>query len=206
MKGITMQRIVLAMAAAFCVLVTIGTLYLFTQSSERPTPGAALNIEGSSIGGPFTLVSETGETVTNEEVIAGPTLIYFGYTYCPDVCPVDVQTMADMVDLLDQQGLDVKPVFITIDPARDDSATMADWSEIMHPKMISLTGSDAQIADAASAYKVYYQKVETEGESGYLMNHSAYIYLVDPSGLLAVYRRGYTPEELADDVAWVLTQ
>ncbi|MBY8977046.1 SCO family protein [Rhodobacteraceae bacterium NNCM2] len=199
-----MQRIVLVMGGAVCLLIAVSAIYLSTQSSERPAPGAALNIADAAIGGPFTLVDQTGRTVSSEEVIDGPTLIYFGYTYCPDVCPVDVQIMVDTVDELAKQDIDATPVFITIDPARDDVETMAIWAEIMHPKMIALTGSDEQVAQAASAYKAYFQKVETDGASDYLMNHSAYIYLVDQSGLRAMYRRGVEPDLLAADVAWAL--
>ncbi|MEM6933725.1 MAG: SCO family protein, partial [Pseudomonadota bacterium] len=137
---------------------------------------------------------------------SGPSLIYFGYTYCPDVCPLDTQVMVDVVDVLAESGTEVTPVFITVDPARDDVASMSEWAEVMHPKMIAMTGSEDQIAAAASAYKAYYQKVETDSAADYLMNHSAYFYLVDPEGIKAVYRRGFEPELVAADVAWVLAR
>lgn len=199
-----MRRIVLVMTGAVCLLIAVTAVFLLTQSPDRPAPTAALNIDGADIGGPFVLVDHTGVERSSDDVISGPTLIYFGYTYCPDVCPVDTQVMVDIVDVLAEQGADVTPIFITIDPARDDVETMAVWAEIMHPKMIAMTGSDEQVSAATKAYKAYYQKVETDGASDYLMNHSAYLYLVDPSGLLAVYRRGFTPEEIGADVAWVL--
>ncbi|MEM9044024.1 MAG: SCO family protein [Pseudomonadota bacterium] len=200
-----MRRIVLAMTGAACLLIIGGAVFLMTQNNaERPAPAAALNVAGADIGGPFTLVDHTGTERTSAEVIQGPTLIYFGYTYCPDVCPIDTQVMVDIVDVLDEKGIDAKPVFITVDPARDDVESMAIYAEIMHPKMIAMTGSDEQISTAAKAYKAYYQKVETENEADYLMNHSAYLYLVDTDGLQAIYRRGFAPNEIATDIAWVL--
>ncbi|MEM7236720.1 MAG: SCO family protein [Pseudomonadota bacterium] len=201
-----MRKVILVMAGAVCLLIAVAAVFVLTQRSERPAQTAALNIDGADIGGPFTLLDHTGVERTSSEVITGPALIYFGYTYCPDVCPVDTQVMVDVVDVLAETGRDVTPVFITVDPARDDVESMQEWAEIMHPKMIAMTGSDEQIAQAAGAYKAYYQKVETESEADYLMNHSAYFYLVDPEGLKAVYRRGFDPELIAADVAWALDQ
>ncbi|MEM8790583.1 MAG: SCO family protein [Pseudomonadota bacterium] len=201
-----MQRIVLAMAGAACLLIAAGAAFLVTQDSERPAPQAALNVAGADIGGPFTLVDHTGVERTSSDLITGPTLIYFGYTFCPDVCPIDTQVMVDVVDELDTKGIDATPVFITVDPARDDVENMAIYAEIMHPKMIAMTGSDEQIATAAKAYKAYYQRVETESAADYLMNHSAYLYLMDQDGLQAIYRRGFEPAVIAEDAAWVLNR
>lgn len=200
-----MQRIILAMAGAIVVLAIAAALFLGIGGGERPAAAAAIQVDGSTIGGPFTLVDHTGATRTSADVIDKPTLIYFGYTFCPDVCPVDTQVMTDVVDELAKLEIDAQPIFITVDPARDDVETMAAWAEIHHPKMIAMTGSDAQIAEAAKAYKVFYQRAEVEGEAEYLMNHSAYLYFADSTGLRALYRRdAATPDLLAADIAWVL--
>ena len=209
-----MQRIVLVMAASVCLLAIGAAAFLSLVSSEdRPAAAAALNIEGSDLGGPFTLVDHTGAERTSAEVIDRPTLIYFGYTFCPDVCPVDTQNMVDIVDALAERGVDSQPVFITIDPERDDVATMAAYAEIMHPKMIAMTGDAQQIETAKSAYKVYAQKVQAPGASEYLMNHTAFLYFADPTGLKAVYRRGSDPgtdpfpaDLIADDIVWALAR
>ena len=143
--------------------------------------------------------------MTSAEVIDGPALLYFGYTFCPDVCPVDVAVIAEAVDLLARRGIEVKPVFITVDPARDTPEALAYWAEAMHPKMVALTGTPEEIAAAAKAYKVYYKKVEVEGsEADYLMNHTTFTYLVTPDGVRAVLRREASPEEMADVVAAIL--
>ena len=153
----------------------------------------------AAIGGPFTMVNHLGETVTEKDVITGPTLIYFGYTFCPDVCPLDTARNAEAIDLLDEAGIDVTPVFITIDPERDTVAELADYVEVMHPKMIGLTGSLEQVDQASQAYKTYYRK-RGEGEN-YLVDHSSFSYLMGEDGLWAFYRRDVPANQMADQIA-----
>jgi protein SCO1/2 len=201
-----MRTIVLATAGA--LVVAIAALALWLGSAERPVElsPAMVNVQGADIGGPFELTRQDGARITSDELIDGPTLIYFGYTFCPDVCPVDTQVIAQAVDILDEQGIDVTPVFITIDPERDTPEALADYAEAVHPKMVALTGTPEQIKQAADAYKVYYQKVEMpDSAAGYLMNHTSYFYLMTPGeGLIALFRRDVTPESLAADIARVL--
>jgi protein SCO1 len=177
------------------------------RPGQTECPGGS--VAGSAIGGPFELVSETGETVTEAEVIDGPTLIYFGYTFCPDVCPFDAARNADAVDLLAERGFAVKPVFITVDPERDTPEVLAEYTDWLHPDMLGLTGSPEQIRRAANAYKVYYAKADEDPEF-YLVNHTVLSYLMVPGdGLLAFFRGapaidtgvGMTTEELADIAA-----
>ena len=101
------------------------------------------------LGGPFELVNAAGETVTDADVITEPTLIYFGYTYCPDVCPLDVDRNASAIELLEARGKSVTPMFISIDPQRDTPEVVGDFADAMHPKMIGLTGTPAQVKAAA---------------------------------------------------------
>ncbi len=154
----------------------------------------------ASIGGPFTLVDHNGNTVTDRDVITKPALIYFGYTFCPDVCPLDTARNAEAVDLLAEQGIDVIPVFITIDPARDTPAELADYVAYTHEKMIGLTGSAAQVKAASKAYKTYYRKASDDEH--YLMEHSTFTYLVLPEqGFVEFFRRDLKPHVLAESVA-----
>jgi len=153
----------------------------------------------AAIGGPFTLVDQHGNTVTDKDVIDGLTLVYFGFTYCPDVCPLDVARNLEAIDLLDAKGLTIKPVFITIDPARDTPQALADYAEVLHPRMVALTGTDEQIATASKAYKTFYSK-NGDGED-YLMNHSTFSYLMDVDGLVEFFRREDTPEDMAKTIA-----
>jgi len=152
------------------------------------------------LGGPFTLVTGDGETVTSEQVITGPTLIYFGYTYCPDVCPLDVDRNAAAIEILEERGQSVTPVFITIDPARDTPEVVRDFAEAMHPRMIGLTGTAEQVAVASKAYRTYYKAhLPVDGE--YLVDHSTFSYLVTPeNGFVEFFRREMTPEQMADKI------
>lgn len=149
------------------------------------------------IGGPFTLTAHTGERMTDAQVIDRPTLLYFGYTYCPDVCPVDTVRNADAVDILEEQGVELRPVFITIDPERDDPESLALFVGNIHPRMIGLTGSEEEIRAVAKAYRVYRAKQGDDAED-YLMDHSTYAYLTAPGeGVLEFFRRDASAEDVA---------
>jgi protein SCO1/2 len=168
----------------------------FAQCRESNVAGGA-----GAIGGPFTLVSETGQTVTEADVITKPSLVYFGYTYCPDICPFDAARNADAVDILEEQGYDVQPVFITVDPERDTAERLAEFTDFMHPDMIGLTGSAEQVRAASQAYKTYYRKQDGDDQF-YLVDHSTFTYLVLPEqGFVEFFRRETTPEEMAESAA-----
>ena len=201
-----MRAVVLATTVGLVVAIAAAALWLtFAARSPELSP-SMVNVEGAEIGGPFQLTAQTGERVSSEQLIDGPTLIYFGYTFCPDVCPVDTQIMAQAVDILAEEGIEVTPVFVTVDPERDTPEALAGYAEAVHPEMVALTGTPEEIRAAADAYKVYYQKVEMEDSAaGYLMNHTSYFYLMTPEqGLVALFRRDVTPESLASDIARVL--
>lgn len=191
----------LAIAA---VVGMVGGLYGYSVLQGGNDPFAACRggqIGGGAIGGPFTLVNGDGKTVTDAEVLTKPTILYFGYTFCPDVCPMDNARNADAVDLLESKGYDVQPVFISIDPERDTPAVMKDFAANLHPKMIGLTGSMEQVKAASLAYKTYFKKQESEDEF-YLMDHSTFSYLTLPGiGFVDFFKRETTPEEMADRVA-----
>ena len=201
-----MQRLVLGIAGGALVAIAAAAIFLLVREEPDPLPERVVDAAGSEIGGPFELTSHEGERVTAEALIDGPTLVYFGYTFCPDVCPVDTQVMVEAVAMLEEKGIEATPVFITVDPARDDPEALKYWAEAHHPRMVALTGTAEEIAAAAEEYKVYYEKVETpDSEAGYLMNHSAFTYLMTEDGLAAMFRNGYPPEEMASEVERVLT-
>lgn len=161
-------------------------------------------VGGGAIGGPFTLVNQTGQTVTDAEVFTKPSLVYFGYTFCPDVCPLDNARNAEAVDILEEMGLEVQPVFITIDPKRDTPEVMRDFAEVMHPRMIALTGSEDQVRAASQAYKTYY-KANEASDGFYLVDHSTFTYLVLPgTGFAEFFKRETAPDEMAQRVACFL--
>ena len=202
-----MRNAVMALAGLVFVGLAAAAIFLALKEPEGPVSPAAINIAGAEIGGPFALTDHTGAPVTSAGLIDGPVLIYFGYTFCPDICPVDVAVMASAVDLLAEQGFDVTPVFVSIDPARDTPEALTYYAEAMHPRMVALTGAEAEIKAAADAYKVYYERVDLEDSAaGYLMSHSTFTYFVMPDGLKALFRNGFPPEEMAGEVARILSR
>jgi len=153
------------------------------------------------IGGPFTLVDEDGKAVTDKSVLAKPALVYFGYSFCPDVCPLDSARNAEAVDLLKAKGMDVTPVFITIDPERDTPAVLKDFTANLHPDMIGLTGTPEQVQAASRAYKIYYKKQDS-GDQYYTMDHSTFTYLMLPgTGFADFFTRDDTAQQIADRAA-----
>ena len=166
------------------------------QSAIAGGPGA--------IGGPFTLVDQTGRTVTDKDVLTRPSLVYFGYTFCPDVCPLDNARNAEAVDILEEMGHEVAPVFISIDPERDTPEVMASFAEVMHPRMIALTGTPEQVKAASQAYRTYY-KAQEKTDEYYLVDHSTFTYLVLPEkGFVEFFKREVQADQMARQVACFL--
>ncbi len=200
-----------AIAAAGILAGLIGVLWLitatrgiedqFAQCRNSQVAGGA-----DQIGGPFELVNAEGETVTDKDVLTAPSLLYFGYTFCPDVCPLDVARNADAVDILEERGQMVTPVFISIDPARDTPEVVGDFASNLHERMIGLTGSAEQVKAASQAYKTYF-KAHESGDEFYLVDHTTYSYLVLPEqGFVEFFRRDTPPQELADMISCFLEQ
>ena len=201
-----MQKAMIGISAAVVVFAVAAALWLGLREGPEPTSGPmAVNVAGSEIGGPFTLVNSEGETVTSDDIIDGPTLVYFGYTFCPDVCPVDAAEMAEATDMLAEQGIEVTPVFITVDPERDTPEQVGWFADALHPEMIGLTGSPEQVRAAADAYKVYFSRVETpESAAEYLMNHTNFTYFMMPDGIAALMRGDARPADIVTEVERVM--
>lgn len=200
-----MTKLSAILAGTAVAALLAGTLWVtLGPSADDPFAGCRASKVaggGGSIGGPFTLVDGTGATVTDTEVITKPSLLYFGYTYCPDVCPLDNNRNALAVDLLQERGYDVQPVFISVDPERDTPEVVADFASYMHEDMVGLTGSPEQVKAASKAYRTYYRKQDSDDEF-YLVDHSTFTYLVLPeTGFAEFFRREATPEQMADTVA-----
>lgn len=194
-----------AIAAMVVTVAFLGASYYFLVLVPRANdPFAdcrAGAVGGGDIGGPFTLVNGDGQTVTEKDVLTKPSLIYFGYTFCPDVCPADNARNAEAVDILEERGFDVQPVFISIDPERDTPEVVKEFAANLHPKMVGLTGTAEQVKAASLAYKTYYRKQEGDSEY-YLMDHSTFTYLVMPGyGFVDFFKRDDTADAMADRVA-----
>lgn len=192
-------------AAAVAALLAGSVLYVLNAGKDDPFAACrGGQVAGGNIGGPFTLVDETGATVTDAQVLAKPALVYFGYTFCPDICPFDAARNAQAVDILEERGFDVTPVFISIDPKRDTPEVMRDFTDNLHPRMIGLTGTPEQVQAASRAYKTYF-KIQNPEDEFYLVDHSTFTYFMMPGvGFVDFFKRETTPDEMADRVACFL--
>ena len=176
---------------------------LQSQSADAFAECRSGAVAGGEIGGPFNLTDTKGNAVTDATLLAKPALIYFGYASCPDVCPLDNARNTEAVALLAAQGLDVTPVFITVDPMRDTQAVLADYAENFEG-LLALTGSQAQTDAAAKTYKVYFQMPEKR-DPGYMVDHTTMTYLMLPKvGFVDFFQRDATAQDMADKTACFL--
>ena len=191
------SRIALIIAAAVFA-VAVGVL---VRGSIGPPGGGSPPFRSATpavvIGGPFTLVDHDGRTVTDADFRGRRMLVFFGYTYCPDVCPTTLSTITDALDLLGDQADRLARLFVTIDPARDRPEHMRAYVAHFHPAIIGLTGSAEQITDVAGAYRVFFAEVREDGADAddYLMDHSTMVYLMDEDGRFDVHFTGSTSAE-----------
>lgn len=165
---------------------------------EKKQPAA---LRQPTIGGPFVLTDQNGKTVTEADFAGRYMMVFFGYTFCPDVCPTAMQAVTDALDLLGPRGEKIDPVFISIDPERDTPAVIKSFVGNFHPRLTGLTGAMEQIIDVAKAYKVYFSKVREKGaaEEDYMMNHSSVIYVMGPDGAFVThFTHGTSPETMAE--------
>lgn len=192
-------RLIILMAAAIVAgaLAAFG-IYRLTQPAGQPqiVSGKAL------IGGPFTLTNHEGKTVTEKDFEGQFTLVYFGYTFCPDICPAELQVMSAAIDQLGDKGKKVTPVFISIDPERDTVEQLASYVPNFHPRLVGLTGTPEQVRQAAKAYRVYFAKAKDSSATDYLMDHSSIVYLMGPDGTyLAHFSYGTGVDKMAEKIA-----
>jgi protein SCO1/2 len=162
---------------------------------------------GPTVGGPFTLIDGDGHTVTDRDFRGKYLLVYFGYTYCPDVCPTTLNAVADALDRLGKKAEGVEPVFITVDPRRDTPPVMKQYTASFSPRLLGLTGTAAEIAAVAKAYHVYYAEHRTgPGPNDYSMDHSSILYLMGPDGrFIAPIRTDETGAEIAGDLGKLMS-
>lgn len=176
---------------------------------SRGDHAAAAPLAGARLGGPFTLTDQNGRRITDAAFAGRYRIVYFGYTFCPDVCPLDMQTVGAAMRLLDASdpGLSAKlvPIFISVDPARDTPAVLKAFVAAFYPRMVGLTGTDAEIAAVAKAYAVYYQKAPPSPGGGYMVAHSRVGYLMGPNGApVALLPVEKTPQDVAAELRrWV---
>ncbi|KAJ1548112.1 Cu-binding protein [Nowakowskiella sp. JEL0078] len=161
------------------------------------------------VGGPFSLVDHNGRPVTDLDFRGKYLLMYFGYTFCPDVCPEELEKMAKIVDDLDAIKKDsIVPIFISCDPKRDSVESIKEYLKEFHPKFLGLTGTHMQIKRVAKAYRLYYSsppRAVDDDDADYLVDHSIFFYLIDPNGeYIAHFGRTDTPEMVTDKIKEIL--
>lgn len=197
-----MTKLYAFIAAVVAIVVLGGTWWM-----SRPTDddqfaqcrSTAIGTGAASIGGPLDLVDENGTAVTDANIFVKPTLLYFGYTFCPDVCPLDNTRNAEALDLIQADGYDAQMAFITIDPERDGTEELRDFTNYIHDDMIGLTGTPEQVKAASLAYKTYYKKQDSDDPEFYLVDHSTFTYLVLPEvGFVEFFKRDDSPEKIAE--------
>ncbi len=186
-----LRRLILILAGlAIALAVGLSAMSLIVSLRDRNQSDGVV-----AIGGPFALVDHTGKTIDDEAFRGRHMLVYFGYTFCPDVCPTELQVISEALDQLGADAAKVRPIFITIDPERDTPEVLADYRQHFHPTLVALTGSREQTATAAKAYRIYFAKAGDVDSEDYLMDHSSFVYLMDADGRYVTHFGPNTPPE-----------
>ena len=188
--GVVAIGLVMGAAAAIAV---------FPDARQRLLPSAAQTVSGKAlVGGPFSLTDSSGKHVTDKDFRGRDMLIFFGFTSCPDICPASLQLMSTVLDKLGPKADRITPIFITIDPERDTAPKLDEYVKHFSSRIVGLTGTPEEIAAAAQAYRVYYNKVPNKVVPGdYTMDHTGIIYLMDANG---DYVTHFTPATPVDDM------
>src|SRR4249920_3283483 len=161
----------------------------------------------AQVGGPFTLDDQYGNPRSLRDFRGKFVLLYFGYAFCPDVCPTDLAAMAQAIRSLGSEGDKLLPVFITLDPERDTQELLRNYVAAFHPRFVALRGTEDEVRRVATAYKVYFEKVRPPGSSAYLIDHMAFVFLLDREGkYLAFFPPGTSAERMVVMIREVLAQ
>ena len=185
------------------ILLALAALAAGLIFALKPSAAPQGNLSGSAVGGPFILQDESGTTVTSASYDGKWRLMYFGFTYCPDICPTDTAKLAAGLKAFEAKHPDaaakVQPLFVTVDPERDTPAALAEFTDQFHPRLVGLTGTRPQIDAALKAFRVYAAKVPGAVPDAYTFDHLAIIYLMDPEGRPVEFVAGSTatPEGIA---------
>jgi len=203
-----MQRRTIVILLSISAMVLTGVIAAdFILSRQATKPNAVQSAGQALIGGPFELTDHTGKRVTEKDYGGRYMLVYFGYTFCPDVCPGELQVISAALDMLGDKVKRIQPIFISVDPDRDTVDVMKEYVSNFHPGFVGLTGSKSEIAAAAKAYRVYYRKGEAgSGKDDYLVDHSSIIYLMGPDGkFVRHFNFGTKPEEISKAIAEIVS-
>jgi len=178
----------------------LAALMIFPNARAKLLPTVNVRSVGQAmVGGPFTLTDHTGKRVTDKDFRGRTLIVFFGFTFCPDVCPSGLQVIAAAIDKLGPKGQSITPLFISVDPERDTPAQLASYVQSFHPRLVGLTGTPAEVEAVAKAYRVYVKMVtDPKSTAGYTIDHSSIIYVMGPDG---AYRTHFTHTTNADVMA-----
>jgi len=181
--------------------VAAGALWYLGDVRSHSTVQSIPTGETVVLGGPFSLTDQNGATRTDKDFRGKYMLVFFGYTYCPDVCPTTLAVMSEALKMMGQRAEKVAPVFITVDPKRDTPEKLKSYLDSFGPEFVGLTGNTSDIANVAKGYRVYYREQSSDQKGDYGVDHSGVIYLMDPNGVfVANYSLETSPEALAADL------
>ena len=188
-------RLLLALGAFVAGLMMFSAV-IFIVTGRGPTPIAM----PSAVGGPFKLVDQNSNPITDQDLKGQPFLVFFGFTHCPDVCPTTLFEVSEILRALPPRAKEVRALFVTVDPARDTPTVLKDYLSSFDPRIIGVTGDEAAVAAAEKSYRVYAKKVPTDG-GGYTMDHTAIVYLMSKDGrFVAPFNMKRRPEEAAAEL------
>ena len=186
-------------------VVVMGAAVWVMTDQLMPGSKASRSAGKAAVGGPFALTNHLGERVTEKTFAGKYMLVYFGYTFCPDVCPTELQIISEAMELLGDDADKVTPVFITVDPERDKVEVMKDYVAVFDKRLVGLTGTPEEIKNTAKAYKVFYQAAKGEDPVNYLMDHSSITFLMDRNGQYAAhFSYNSKPEKMAERIRAIL--
>jgi cytochrome oxidase Cu insertion factor (SCO1/SenC/PrrC family) len=190
-------------AIILCGAVLLLLMYL---PGLRPEIPQVRVVEGTvAIGGSFELTDQRNQTITSASLLGKPSLVFFGFTNCPDICPLSLTTMTQALNIAGPVADDVIPVFISVDPERDTVEAMAAYIANFHPRFLALTGTPEQVKAASQAYRVYFKKAKVTSETEYTIDHSGYVYLMGRDGQYVThFKPDATPEYMAGQLRQIL--
>ena len=187
------------------LVIVIATVFVGYKYKYQASLGpAGVEQDVNLIGGPFTLTDHDGKVFTEQNLLGRYSLIFFGYTFCPDVCPTTLSDLTEALTLLGQDADKVRPLFVSVDPGRDTAEYIKEYVSYFHPNVLGLTGTEEQIKQAAKAYRVYYAREKGEAdadEEDYTISHSSIVYLMGPDGkFMTHFSYGTDPSQIAQKI------
>ncbi len=206
-RRMTKQRIFILVSAVALGLAVAGLLYMVEKYMGAAPDSTLHAVTDDEFGGPINLIDQYGEKVTDKNFEGKFKLMFFGFTYCPTICPTELSKITYVLKDLGDAAKDIQPIYVTVDPERDTPDVMKKYVTMFHPSLIGLTGTPKQIKDTLKAFKVYAAKVEQPSLTEYTMDHSTFTYFIAPDGrLLHIFKLADTAPYMTQTISEWMTQ